>query len=93
MMMDYWYRVDSQVALEEYVGYFSPVKGVGEQIKADAEQARADGDTEWADALDVIAATAFPDNATLSNVYTYKKLTEDEERQWNDLFNEVVQGG
>ena len=93
MMMDYWYRVDSQVALEEYVGYFSPVKGVAEQIKADAEQARADGDTEWADALDVISATAFPDNDTLSNVYTYKKLTEDEERQWNDLFNEVVQGG
>ena len=93
LMMDYWYRVDAQVALEEYVGYFSPVKGVADQIKADAEQARADGDTEWADALDVIAATAFPDNETLSNVYTYKKLTEDEERQWNDLFNVVVQGG
>lgn len=93
MMMDYWYNVDAQVALEEYVGYFSPVKGVADQIKADAEQARADGDTEWADALDVIAATAFPDNETLSNVYTYKKLTEDEERDWNDLFNEVVQGG
>jgi spermidine/putrescine transport system substrate-binding protein len=93
MMMDFWYRLDSQVALEEYVGYFSPVKGVAEQIKADADQARADGDTEWADALDVISATAFPDNATLSNVYTYKKLTEDEERQWNDLFNQVVQGG
>jgi spermidine/putrescine transport system substrate-binding protein len=93
LMMDYWYRLDPQVALEEYVGYFSPVKGVAEQIKADAEQARADGDTEWADALDVISATAFPDNATLSNTYTYKKLTEEEEATWNDLFNQVVQGG
>jgi spermidine/putrescine transport system substrate-binding protein len=92
MLMDYWYTLDAQVPLTEYIGYFSPVKGVADRVMEDAQTARDEGDTEWADALDVIAATAFPDNATLQNVYNYKKLTEDEERQYNDLFNQVVSG-
>lgn len=92
MMMDYWYTLDSAVPLTEYIGYFSPVKGVADKVTEDAQTARDEGDTEWADALDVIAATAFPDNDTLQNVYNYKKLTEDEERQYNDLFNVVVAG-
>jgi spermidine/putrescine transport system substrate-binding protein len=93
LMMDYWYRLDAQVPLIEYVGYFSPVQGVAERVREDAETARAEDDDEWADALEVIAETAFPDNDTLQNVHTYKQLTEEEEREWNDLFNEVVQGG
>jgi len=92
ILMDYWYTLDAQVPLTEYIGYFSPVKGVAERVQEDAQAARDEGDTEWADALDVIAATAFPDNATLQNVFNYKKLTEDEERQYNDLFNQVVSG-
>jgi spermidine/putrescine transport system substrate-binding protein len=93
LMMDYWYRLDAQVPLIEYVGYFSPVTGVADRVREDAETAREEGDDEWADALEVIAETAFPDNDTLQNVFTYKQLTEEEEREWNDLFNEVVQGG
>ena len=92
LMMDFWYRLDAQVPLVEYVGYFSPVQGVADQVREDAETARDEGDDEWADALEVIAQTAFPDNETLQNVHNYKKLTEEEEREWNDLFNEVVQG-
>jgi spermidine/putrescine transport system substrate-binding protein len=93
LMMDYWYRLDAQVPLIEYVGYFSPVTGVADRVREDAETAREEGDDEWADALEVIAETAFPDNDTLQNVHTYKQLTEEEERDWNELFNEVVQGG
>ena len=92
LMMNFWYDIANAVPLTEYVGYFSPVKGVAEQVAADAETARAEGDTEWADALEVISATAFPDDATLQNVYPYKQLTEEEETEWNDLFNEVVAG-
>jgi hypothetical protein len=92
-MMDYWYRLDAQVPLIEYVGYFSPVTGVADRVREDAQTARDAGDDEWADALEVIAETAFPDNATLQNVYTYKQLSEEEEREWNDLFNDVVQSG
>ncbi|HEX6140827.1 MAG TPA: spermidine/putrescine ABC transporter substrate-binding protein [Candidatus Limnocylindria bacterium] len=91
MMMDFWYRLENAVPLTEYVGYFSPVKGVAEQVAADAETARAD-DPEWADALEVISETAFPSEADLAKVHNYKRLTEDDEKVWNDLFNEVVQG-
>jgi hypothetical protein len=28
----------------------------------------------------------------LSRLYSYKVLSEDEERQWEELFQEVVQG-
>jgi spermidine/putrescine transport system substrate-binding protein len=90
VMANFWYQLDNAVALTEYIGYFSPVKGVAEQVKADADEARANGDTETADALDVVSQTAFPDNATLQNVNTYKVLDESEERAWNDAFNQVV---
>jgi hypothetical protein len=68
------------------------VEGVEERVREDAEAARAEGDDEWADILEATAASAFPDDETLKNVYTYKILDEEEERLWNDLFNEVVIG-
>ncbi|HEX2142329.1 MAG TPA: spermidine/putrescine ABC transporter substrate-binding protein [Candidatus Limnocylindria bacterium] len=93
LMMDYLYTLDAAVPLTEYVGYYSPVEGVTERVLEDAETARAEGDDEWADALEVIAATAVPSDDILDRVHTYKRLTEEEEREWNELFNEVVQGG
>ena len=91
-LMDYWYTLDAAVPLIEYIGYFSPVKGVREQVLIDAQTARDEGDTEWADQLEQIARDSFPDQDQLDNVFNYKILSEDEERQWNDLFNEVVSG-
>ena len=92
MLMDFWFNLDSAAALSEYIGYFSPVAGIAERVLEDAATARAEGDDEWADQLEIIADLVVPDAEQLENVYTYKILTEDEERQWNDLFNEVVTG-
>jgi spermidine/putrescine transport system substrate-binding protein len=92
LMMDFWYKLENAVPLTEYIGYFSPVKGVAEQVKADADKAKADGDTETANALTVVSETAFPTEAQLANAYTYKQLNEADERVWNELFNQVVQG-
>ena len=92
MMMDFWYDIENAVPLTEYVGYFSPVTGVTERVLEDAETAEAEGDQEWADALRVIAETANPTDEVLAQVHNYRKLTEEEEAQWNDLFNEVVAG-
>ena len=92
MLMDSWYDLDSAAPLIEYVGYFSPVNGITERVLEDSAAARAEGDEEWADQLEVIANDVVPNDEQLQNVYTYKILTEDEERQWNDLFNEVVTG-
>ncbi|MEO6350164.1 MAG: extracellular solute-binding protein [Candidatus Limnocylindrales bacterium] len=91
-LMDYWYSLEAAAPLTEYIGYFSPVQGVREQVLADADAARAEGDEEWADQLEQIARDSFPDQEQLNNVFNYKVLSEDEERQWNDLFNEVVNG-
>lgn len=92
MMMDFWYDLENAVPLTEYVGYYSPVEGVAERVAENAETARAEGDDEWAAALDVISATAFPSQEVIDRSYTYKRLSEEEEAEWNDLFNEVLAG-
>lgn len=91
-LMNFYYNTGNATMVTEYVGYFSPVMGVADQVKADAQAARASGRPYRAHTLQVISQTAFPDDAALSNVYTYKVLSPDEERQWNDLFNQVVNG-
>lgn len=92
LMMDFWYELENAVPLTEYVGYFSPVAGVAEQVAADADTARADGDEEWAGQLEVISATAFPSADLLDRVYNYKSLDEDEEDAWQELFDAVIAG-
>jgi ABC-type sugar transport system permease subunit len=64
MMMDFWYELDNAAALIEYIGFFSPVEGVPERVLEHAAAARAEGDDEWADALEVIAGTSVPDPDT-----------------------------
>jgi spermidine/putrescine transport system substrate-binding protein len=92
MMMNFWYDLENAVALTEYVGYYSPVRGVAERVAEDAEAAREEGDEEWAAALDVISETAFPGEDIIERSYTYKRLSEEEEAEWNELFNEVLAG-
>jgi spermidine/putrescine transport system substrate-binding protein len=92
LMMNFWYDVENAVALTEYIGYFSPVDGVAERVLEDSQTARDEGDEEWAAQLEVIAATSTPSEEALANVYEYKRLDEEEERQWNEAFNEVVTG-
>jgi len=92
MMMDFWYDLQSATTLTEYIGYFSPVNGVRDLVLQHAQEARDDGDSEWADALEVIAETSYPSADQLDNIYTYKILGEEEERQWNDLFNALISG-
>lgn len=91
-LIDFWFKLENAVPLTEYIGYFSPVKGVSEAVKADADAAAAEGDQETADQLNVVSETAFPTEAQLAKSYHYKILTEDEEAQWNAAFNEVVAG-
>ena len=92
LMMNFWYDLENAVALTEYIGYFTPVDGVADRVLEDAQVARDEGDEEWASQLEVIAATSTPSAEALENVYEYKRLDEEEERQWNEAFNEVVTG-
>ncbi len=68
-LMNYYYDVAAATMLDEYVGYFTPVKGVSEQIAADAETARGEGDTETADYYDALAPTVVPSADQIANTY------------------------
>jgi spermidine/putrescine transport system substrate-binding protein len=89
-LLDYYYDVAAATMLDEYVGYFTPVKGVSEQIAADAEAARAEGDDETALYYEALAPTVVPSADQVDNTYPDKELTEDEEKEWNALFEVVL---
>jgi spermidine/putrescine transport system substrate-binding protein len=88
-LLNYYYGVPGATLISEYVGYFTPVKGVQEQIVADAEAYREDGDDENADYYETLAPTVVPTDDQLENTYPDKQLTEEEEAEWNDLFLDV----
>ncbi|MGZ6214265.1 MAG: hypothetical protein ACXWMG_04875, partial [Candidatus Limnocylindria bacterium] len=87
--MNFWYDPANATTRSEYIGYFSPVKGVVDLVKADAAAA---SDKETKDQLNFIASTIEPTEAELGKVHNYKVLDEDEERAWNEQFQDVVTG-
>lgn len=91
-LLNYWYDPVAATTLSEYIGYFTPVKGVKERILADAQTARDAGDTENAGYLEGTAPAVVPDPAQIANTFTDKQMTEEENTQWEALF-EVVLGG
>lgn len=92
-LLNYWYDPVAAATLTEYIGYFTPVANLDEQILADAQAARDAGDTETADYNEILAPTVIPTQDQIANTYTDKVMTEDEEAEWNRLFEEVLRGG
>lgn len=90
-MMNFWYDPSNAQTLSEYIGYFSPVKGIPDLINKHADQLEST-DKATADYLRVVAKTVNPTPDQLKNVYTYKVLDENEEKQWNDVFQQVTTG-
>jgi len=93
-MMDYVYDPEVAAQIAEYVNYITPVPGAKEIILQHAEDAEAEDDAETADYLRTVADSplVFPTQEMLDRLYSYRVLDEDEERQWNELFDEVVAG-
>jgi spermidine/putrescine transport system substrate-binding protein len=93
-MMDYLYDPDVAAQVAEWVNYITPVPGAKEIILGHADDAAAEGDTETEEYLRTVADSplVFPTQEMLDRLYSYKVLDEEEERQWNELFQEVVQG-
>lgn len=89
-LIDYYYGLDGAAMLSEYVGYFSPVAGIDERVRDDAQAARDEGDDEWADTLEAMAPTLVPTDEQIGNTFTDKQLSEEEEAEWNDLFETVI---
>ncbi len=90
-MMDYVYRPEVAAQMAEWVNYICPVPAAQDIIRQHAAEAE---DPEDADYLNAVADSplVFPTDEMLGRLRSYKVLDEDEERDWNELFGEVVQG-
>jgi spermidine/putrescine transport system substrate-binding protein len=93
-MMNFVYQPEIAAQITEYVNYICPVPEAKAIIEQHAKDAADEGDSDTSDYLNTVAASplVFPTADMLAKVYSYKALSEDEESQWNDLFQEVVQG-
>jgi spermidine/putrescine transport system substrate-binding protein len=93
-MMDFVFDPEIAAQIAEYVNFITPVPGAQEIISRHADDAEADGDQETADYLRAVADSplVFPTQDMLDRVYSYKVLDEEEERMWNELFDEVIAG-
>ena len=93
-MMNYVYQPEVAAQIAEWVNYITAVPGAQEIVLQHADEAEAEGDTETAEYLRAVAESplVFPTEEMLSRLYSYKVLDEEEEREWAELFQEVVQG-
>jgi spermidine/putrescine transport system substrate-binding protein len=93
MFMNFVY--DSRIAtnITEWVWYESPVAVVQQMIAEDAAGPNADN-LSCSPFCDDLAndGFVFPNEETAAQTIPYKRLDEEEEQAWNDLFQQVVQG-
>ena len=90
-MMDYVYRPEVAAQIAEYVNYIVPVPAAQDIIRQHAAEAESDEDREYLEAV-AESPLVFPTEDMLSKLYSYKVIDEEEEREWNELFQEVTQG-
>ena len=93
-IMDYYYdpRVATDVA--EWVMYMSPVAGVQKLMAQDAKDAYDKGWLGYARKLELSSKDPmlFPDDALLAELFNFRDLKTDEEReQWDMVFEPVIQ--
>ena len=93
LFMDHVYDPRVAANITEWVWYESPVAPVHQIVQDDAAGPNA-GDLACAPACDTLAESplVFPTEETNARTHLYKNLDEEEERTWNDLFQEVTQG-
>lgn len=92
--MDFVFQPEIAAQITEYVNYICPVPAAQEIIRAHAQEATDEGDQETADYLTSVADSelVFPSDEMLSNLHSYKVLSEEEEALWNELYQEITQG-
>ena len=90
-MMDFVYRPEVAAQVADWVNYITPVPGAQDLFLQWADEAEDPEDEEYYRTL-AESPLVFPTDDMLSRLHSYKVLDEEEERQWNELFGEVVQG-
>ncbi len=90
-LIDYYYSLPAATMLSEYVGYFTPVdrRVASRSRRTPRRPARTATrrpptcSTRW-------RPRSSPPPTRSTNTYVDKQLTEEEEAQWNDLFEAVI---
>jgi spermidine/putrescine transport system substrate-binding protein len=82
VMMDHVYEPQAAAQLAAYVNYICPVP--------EAQPILASADDSYSRQVSK-SPLVFPTTAMESKLHSYKLLSEEEEQQWNDLFDQVVQ--
>ena len=90
-MMDYVYRPDVAAQLTEWINFICPVPAAADVIRQHADEAESADDRDYLLAV-AESPLVFPTADMLSRVHSYRVLNEDEERLWNEYFQEVSQG-
>lgn len=89
--LDFVYRPEVAARITEWVAYVTPVPAVQEIVRRHAAEAGKPADREYLSAL-AESPLVFPTGDMLSNLYSYKVLSADEERAWSELFSQVLVG-
>jgi spermidine/putrescine transport system substrate-binding protein len=76
-IIDFYYQPDVAAEVAAYVNYVSPVEGAQEEMREIDEELAED-------------PLIFPDEETEANLHAFKNLDEDEEREYQDLFQRVI---
>ena len=94
-VMDWVYKPNIATKITEWVLYLSPVDGIQDRIKEDAQAAEEDGSKGYARKLLTTANSpfAFPDESLLSKTSFGKSITTDDEaEEWDNIFLPISQG-
>jgi spermidine/putrescine transport system substrate-binding protein len=88
--MDYVYQPEVQAMIEEWVNYICPVPTAQEVVAADAAAASG-GDAAY---LENVASSplVFPTPEEIERLHVYRTLDDQEEVEWNSLFQPIFQG-
>ena len=90
-MMNFVYDPEIAAQITEYVNYICPVPAAQAVIKKHAAEAKSKDDKDYLNSV-ADSPLVFPTEDMLSRLRSYKVLGDDEEKEWNDLFQQVVTG-
>jgi spermidine/putrescine transport system substrate-binding protein len=91
MLMDFFYKVDIQASLTEYINYVSPVPAAQQQIKEDAAKLKGEDKAT----LEAVADSplVFPDDADYAKLHYYRDFaTVAEQQAYQKVFEPIVLG-
>jgi spermidine/putrescine transport system substrate-binding protein len=90
-LMDYFYKVDIQASLTEYINYVSPIAAAQAQIRQDAAKLKGDDKT----ALEQVADSplVFPADSDYAKLHYYRDFaTVAEQQAYQKVFEPIVLG-